>query len=128
MNIALFAGIIIVNFALISYSISIITEQKKKIITNLVLIFLFIGITLDITSTILMIIGSPNIPFTIHGILGYTALTGMLIDTLLISRYKFKNGISKVPRNLHIYTRTAYSWWIIAYIAGGLISAFVIHL
>lgn len=71
-----------------------------------------------------MIIGSHNIPFTIYGMLGYTALTAMLIGTVLIWQFKFRNGSSKVPRRLHFYTRTAYSWWIIAYIAGGLISAF----
>lgn len=75
-----------------------------------------------------MIIGSHNIPFTIYGMLGYTALTAMLIGTVLIWQFKFRNGSSKVPRRLHFYTRTAYSWWIIAYIAGGLISAFVVNL
>ena len=70
-----------------------------------------------------MIIGSGNIPITVHGFLGYTALSVMLIDTVLIWRFWTKNrGVSKVPRGLHIYTRIAYSWWVIAYIAGAIIS------
>jgi hypothetical protein len=70
-----------------------------------------------------MIIGSGNIPITIHGFLGYTALLAMLIDTVLIWRFWTKNGsIVNVTRGLHIYTRIAYSWWVIAYIAGAIIS------
>jgi hypothetical protein len=70
-----------------------------------------------------MIIGSGNIPITIHGFLGYTALIVMLIDTVLIWRFWTKNGsINEVNRGLHIYTRIAYSWWVIAYIAGAIIS------
>ncbi len=87
--------------------------------------FLTIGITLDITATTFMIIGFRNIPFTVHGILGYSALSGMLVDTILTWR-DWKNAKKQQPvsRRLMIYTRLANSWWVIAYIAGGLISAF----
>ncbi|MFN8135716.1 MAG: hypothetical protein U0Z17_11025 [Bacteroidales bacterium] len=50
------AGIVI--FALISYSLSIITEQRTRMVTPFVLRFLTIGIILDITATTFMIIGS----------------------------------------------------------------------
>ena len=66
---AIFAASI-VTLALISYSIAILTEQRKKLVINRVLVFLTLGVVLDISATIMMIIVSENSPFTIHGILG----------------------------------------------------------
>jgi hypothetical protein len=111
------AGIVI--FALLSYSLSIITEQRKKLVTPIVLRFLTIGIILDITATTFMIIGSSNSAFTLHGILGYSSLAAMFIDTILIWRFHLstKPG-TVVPKQLHLYSRYAYSWWVIAFITG----------
>lgn len=67
-----------------------------------------------------MIIGSRRIPITVHGFIGYTALIVMLIDTILIWRFWRRNGDSHVPKSLNMYTRAAYSWWVIAYIAGAI--------
>ena len=118
----LIAGTIIVTLTLISYSIAVITEQRKSLITGRVLFFLTLGVMLDITATTCMIIGSENSPFTVHGILGYSSLTAMLTDAILSWRFYMKNGPeTKVPRGLHLYTRIAYSWWILAYITGSLI-------
>lgn len=123
MNPTLIKAVIVVTFALLFYSIAIVTEQRKSSISKRVLLFLMAGVSCDVTSTALMIIGSGNIPITIHGFFGYTALLAMLIDTVLIWRFWTKNGsINNVPRGLHIYTRLAYSWWVIAYIAGAIIS------
>jgi hypothetical protein len=120
----LMAGTTIVVFALISYSIAILTEQRKQAVTRFVLIFLTIGITLDVTATTCMIIGSENSAFTLHGILGYSSLTGMLIDTFLIWRTKARLGVNaKVPKGLHLYSRFAYIWWICAFITGGMLVA-----
>lgn len=66
MNPLLISGSIIVTLALIAYSLGIIAEQRKKKITYFVLVFITIGITLDITATLFMIVGSPNSPFTLH--------------------------------------------------------------
>jgi len=111
------AGIVI--FALLSYSLSIITEQRKKLVTPFVLRFLTIGIILDITATTFMIIGSSKSAFTLHGILGYSSLAAMFIDTILIWRFHMstKPG-TVVPTRLHLYSRYAYSWWVIAFMTG----------
>jgi uncharacterized repeat protein (TIGR03987 family) len=117
-------GAMIVTLALISYSIAVFNERRKKHVTKFMLSFLTIGLILDITATACMIIGSTNSPFTLHGSLGYSALTLMLIDTILIWRFYKKNGTSiEVPSALHIYTIIAYSWWVIAYITGSLLVA-----
>jgi len=111
------AGIVIV--ALLSYSLSIITEQRKKLVTPFVLKFLTIGIILDITATIFMIIGSTKSAFTLHGILGYSSLAGMLVDTILIWKFH-KSGKPGdiVPAWLHLYSRFAYAWWVVAFFTG----------
>lgn len=123
MNTYLIIGTTIVIFALISYSIGIITEQRKHFITKTVLIFVSMGIVLDMTATTFMIIGSSNGPFTLHGFLGYSSLIGMLIDVVLIWRFHLKNPKQKVSKFLHLYSRYAYAWWVLAFITGGLLVA-----
>ena len=128
MNSILITGTITVTGALIAYSVFIFTKQKQKVLTPFILTMLTTGLFLDITSTILMIIGSQNIPITPHGILGYSALTGMLVDTLFIWRH-WKSGRKTEPisTKLNRYTWIAYSWWVLAYIAGGLLAAFALN-
>lgn len=122
MNSILVAGSIIVTLALVSYSIGVITEQTKKVLTPLVMTFITLGIILDIVATALMIVGSPNSPFTIHGFVGYSALLVMLIDVFLLWRFKLRNHKEeRVSKGLHLYSRYAYSWWVIAYITGALL-------
>ncbi len=124
MNPLLRLGTTIVIFALISYSIAIITEQRKKILRRRILVFLTLGVALDITATILMILGSAKGGFTLHGIIGYSSLLGMFIDAVIIWQLKIKKGAyCPVPDNIHIYSRYAYIWWIIAFITGGLLVA-----
>ncbi len=115
-------GATIVTLALISYSIGVITEQKKHKVVKTVLAFITIGIVLDVTATICMIIGSTNSPFTFHGFLGYSALLVMLIDVVMIWRFYNKNGSDlEVPKKLHRYTLYAYLWWVVAYITGSML-------
>ncbi len=121
MNLFLQIGTKAVVLALISYSVAIITEQKKHKITDGVLWFITIGIILDITATTFMIFGSENSPFTPHGILGYSSLLVMLIDAMLLWRFRHRHGAGQiVKRGLHLYSRWAYLWWILAFITGGL--------
>ncbi len=111
----------VVTLALISYSIAILTEQRKRKVINLVLVFLSLGVMLDIGATTMMIIVSENSPFTLHGILGYSSLTAMIIDAVLLWRFRMKSGSEeKVARPVHLYSRIAYIWWVAAYITGTL--------
>jgi len=111
----------VVSLALISYSIAIITEQRRRKVINRVLIFLTLGVVLDISATTMMIIVSENSPFTLHGMLGYSSLTLMVIDAVLLWRFRMKTSSSElVPKPLHLYSRIAYIWWVAAYITGTL--------
>ena len=111
----------VVTLALISYSIAILTEQRKRRVINIVLIFLSLGVMLDIGATTMMIIVSENSPFTLHGILGYSSLTLMIIDAVLLWRFRIRHGSEeKVARPLHLYSRIAYIWWVAAFVTGSL--------
>jgi hypothetical protein len=122
MNRLLMVGTSIVFFALAFYSIGIFTEQKHKKVLPRVLTFLTMGIIFDIIATAFMIAGSTKGLFTLHGIIGYSSLLGMLIDNILIWKVRFKAGPgSDVPDGIHIYSRYAYLWWVIAFITGGLL-------
>ena len=114
----------VVTVALVFYSVGFSKESRGKRITGRVLLFYTIGVSLDITSTILMIIGSSKGMVTLHGMIGYSSLLGMLADTILLWRYNLRIGPEKeVNRGLHLYSRIAFSWWVIAYITGGLLVA-----
>ncbi|MBK9359173.1 MAG: hypothetical protein IPN08_17645 [Bacteroidales bacterium] len=120
----LIAGVIIVNLALIAYSVAIITEQRKKSVNRFILTFLTAGVFLDITATICMIIGSENSFITFHGMIGYLALIVMFIDGIFLWKtWLVAKAPAPVPAKLHLYSRYAYIWWVVAYITGALIVA-----
>lgn len=122
MNTYLQIGTSIVIFALASYSIGILTEQRIKCITKRVITFVTLGVVLDITATIFMIIGSDKGGLTLHGFIGYSSLLGMLLDVILMWVRIVKHGINKeVTKPLHLYSRYAYIWWVLAFITGGLL-------
>ncbi len=125
MNTQLQIGTTVVVFALVAYSVAIITEQRKKHLTKTVLSFLTLGVSLDIIATTFMILGSAKGAFTFHGVLGYSSLVAMFTDAVLMWRLKHKQGLGvEVPHKLHLYSRYAYLWWVAAFITGGLLVAF----
>src|SRR5664280_3914562 len=124
MKTASMIGSFIVTIAMVFYSLGYTRERRRQLVTSRVLSFYTIGISLDITATIFMIIGSSKGLVTIHGLIGYSSLLGMLIDTILLWRYNIKHGAGQlVNKGLHLYSRISFIWWIIAYITGGLIVA-----
>lgn len=125
MNNLVLTGTIIVFFALLFYTIGIVKEQRSKSVSQYVLIFLSFGLAFDIAATIFMILGSAAKGITLHGLIGYSSLLGMLIDNILLWRLRFKSGINtSVPNSIHLYSRYAYTWWVIAFITGGLLVYF----
>ena len=124
MKTASMIGSFIVTLALVFYSIGFTRERKKHLVTKGVLSFYSIGVSLDITATIFMIVGSTKGLITPHGLIGYSSLLGMLTDTLILWRHYLKKGPGKnISRPVHLFSRFAYIWWIIAYITGGLLVA-----
>lgn len=124
MKTILLVGSIVVTLALISYSIGIISEQRNRRITKFVLTFLSLGLFLDITATVCMIIGSSNSPFTFHGFIGYTGLLAMIIENIVAYRFYNKNGKdTEVTKGVHLYSLFAYLLWVGVYITGSLLVA-----
>ena len=58
------AGTMIVNLALLFYTVGIVIEQRRHQITGRVLLFLTLGVVFDVTATICMIIGSTKSPLS----------------------------------------------------------------
>jgi len=128
LNSILIAGTITVTGALIAYSLFVFTKPKQGTLSRWAITILSIGLFLDISATILMITGSQNIPITPHGIIGYSALAVMLLETIFIWRHWIKKGKTEpVSRRMQNYTWFAYSWWVLAFIIGGLLAAFGIR-
>jgi len=117
----LIAGTTIVHLALICYTIGIFTEQRQRRVTKRVLIFLTAGVVFDVVATGCMIAGSSTGPFTAHGLLGFSSLGAMLLETAFAWRHRSQVGDAEVPTWLHRYSRLAYTWWVVAYITGALL-------
>ena len=92
MKIYAMIGSFVVIFALVFYSIGFVKEQRRKLITSLVLLFYTLGVLFDISATTLMILGSTKGLLTFHGFIGYSVLLLMLIDTIFIWRFWHVNG------------------------------------
>jgi hypothetical protein len=114
-----------VIFALLFYTLGIFSERRTRTVTPFVLGCLSFGVLADLIATALMILGSSKEIFSLHGIIGYSALSGMLIDNVLIWRIRFKHGLGvSMPRWLHIYSHIVYVGWIMAFISGGILAYF----
>ncbi|MBP7865360.1 MAG: hypothetical protein KA419_05365 [Acidobacteria bacterium] len=118
----LIIGTVIVQLALVSYSVAVFAEQRRQRVTRTVLFWLSAGLLFDVAATTCMIVGSRNPWYTPHGLLGYSSLAGMAVDAALIWRARLKYGPgSPVSRGLHFYSRLAYLWWVLAYVTGALL-------
>lgn len=122
MNILSIIGAFIITLAFLSYGIGSISVQRFKVVTPGVLIFISVGVVLDIVAVVFMISGSRNTPFSLHGFLGYSAILTMVIDLFFIWRSYHRNGWdSVISKPLITYSKFAYGWWVIAYITGSLL-------
>lgn len=118
------AAVSTVTLALTLYTVGTIQEQRSRRSTPAVRGWLTGGVAFDVTATAFMIAATGSLNPTLHGILGYSALALMLTDTLLLWRHAARAGGAPVPRGLHVYSRVAYAYWVVAYFTGaGLVMA-----
>jgi len=114
-------GAFLITLALLLYGIGSISIQRLKTISYGVLIFLTLGVIIDLVAVSMMILGASGKVITKHGMLGYTATVTMIINLILVWRAYFKNGLrSEIKKGLVIYSKYAYGWWVITYITGSL--------
>lgn len=121
MNSILLTGTIIVNLALVFYTVGIFIEQRSRRVSSRVVTFLTAGVLFDLVATGCMIAGSSRGPFTAHGLLGFSSLAAMLLETGFAWRHRLRQGDAEVPAWLHRYSRLAYGWWIVAYVTGAIL-------
>lgn len=117
------AGVGIVLLALVCYTLATAAHQRERRVTSFVLRFLTAGLALDIAATVCMVLGSSSSGLTAHGALGFSALFGMLVETVLAWRHRLARGEAPVSDRLALYGRIAYSYWILAFVSGGLLVA-----
>lgn len=122
------AGAGLATIALIVYTIAFIFECRRKKADIAVTLLFSAGFGIDLTATLLMIMGSTKGMLTLHGALGYSALGMMCAQTVLLWVWRLKKGTAPaLPRTLDLLTRAAWGWWLIVYIAGGLLVALRIN-
>ncbi len=114
----LIAGSSLVTVALVLYTISYFKFHRRKSITKQILSFQTIALFFDIAATTLMIIGSENSPFTLHGMLGYSALMVMILDTSFFWRKRKSGSYGWLTK----YSTVAWIWWVAAYVTGSAIA------
>lgn len=118
-------GIFFVHFALIFYTLFIIYESKDKCATTRVILLITFAVLFDITATACMMIGTTRTYFTFHGILGYIGLLLMIIDFILLLKFRIKYGSeTAITEPLNKYSKIAYYWWLVAFITGVIVSIF----
>ncbi len=118
----LLVGTRIVIVALNAYSVAGYLLYKKKLAANIVLFFQSKVLYFDIAATALKILGSTNTPFSVHGFLGYSALVGMVIETILLWRFRMQKGKEyPVSLRFHLYSKLALFWWVTAFVVGALL-------
>lgn len=118
-------GIFFVHFALIFYTLFILFESKRQRADNLVLLLITFAVLFDITATACMMIGTTRTYFTFHGIIGYIGLLLMIIDFILLLKYRIKFGTETlISKPLYLYSKIAYFWWLAAFITGVIVSIF----
>jgi hypothetical protein len=120
MNLYLRLGVAFATVALIFYSFFYWRNRKRGAVTKGGCLLQTTGLEFDVAGTVLMIVGSRNIPLTVHGIIGYTALLAMLVKTALVWRHAL--GSEKRGAGMKSFGTIAYFWWIAAYVAGGVIA------
>ena len=110
-------SIILINVALIFYTISILSEFKRKTLLKWHVIMFCIGLICDVFGTFIMYkLGGNKTSVGIHDILGYSALMLMLINAIgsVIVLKKYENLLNQ------FYKFSAFAWviWVISYALG----------
>jgi len=112
------AAVSTVTMALVLYTIGALKELRTRRSTLGVCGTFSAGVVFDVTATVLMILATQRGGLTVHGVLGYSALAGMTTDTFLMWRHRSRAGTELLGKRLHLYSRLAYVYWVVAYFTG----------
>jgi uncharacterized protein YxeA len=123
MSHVILAGVVMIHIAFILYSIFIYKEHKYKRATKGLLVFITSAVIFDISATVCMMVGVAEKYFTLHGVLGYTALAVMVTDAIFIWKHYNRFG-SEVPfsKVLNRNSKLGYGLWLVAFFTGELLA------
>lgn len=123
MSTIIIAGVIFIHIALVLYTVFIIKEHKYKRATKGVLGFITAAVIFDIIATGCMMIGTVENYFSLHGVLGYSALAVMITDAIFIWKHKLNFG-SEMPfsKALNRNSKLGYSLWLAAFFTGEMVA------
>lgn len=116
---AVIIGFISVTIALICYVIAVWKEQRTQLLSGPVLFFFTAGLVSEAGGIIGMTLAATKPPFTVHGMMGYSAFVAMIV--LVFAAWKLRLGENRdkaVPPWLHHYIRYVFIYWVITYITG----------
>jgi len=117
------AAVTTVTAALAFYTAGTVAEQRARRATGAVRLLLAAGVACDVVATVLMVVATGRFALTVHGVLGYSALAAMLVDTVLLWRHAARAPGAEVPAGLHRYSRIAYAYWVVAFVTGAALVA-----
>lgn len=81
--------------------------------------FIFVGLVLDVAAIICMTSVLSEISFTIHGVIGISALLVMAVDFGWLLYFYKKHGVeTRISKALFWYSSVAHGWWVLAYLIG----------
>ena len=123
MNPILIVGIASITTSLLSYGAGVGTELRRRLVTRGVLLWLGIGVALDLLATVCMISLAKGSIFTPHGFLGFGATAAMIVATGLACRQRQGAVEAPAPGWLRGYTAIAYAAWVTAFVSGILMAA-----
>jgi hypothetical protein len=112
------AAVSTVTTALVLYTIGALKELRARRATLGVCCTFTTGVVFDASATTLLVLATQTGGLTVHGALGYSALAGMSTDTLLSWRHRRRAGAEPLGKGLHLYSRLAYLYWVVAYFTG----------
>ncbi len=115
-------GTISVTTALILFTFATIKLLKNKNLTKCMVGVFIAAVVLDLTALICMTLVASHPPFTIHGIIGYSAFALMLIGVVRIT-LQFSKDASTIPGNLLNYMKYIFIYWVLAYFTGAFMAS-----
>lgn len=105
---------IVINLALIFYSVGVWSERIKGKLKAWHLIFFWAGIICDTWGTGLMFNMAEGLTFDVHGISGMTAILLMLIHAVWATIVLLRNN-EKMINNFHKFSVIVWFIWLIPY-------------
>lgn len=109
-------GALCATVALVLYVVGILMTVISGKVKKRNIVMQAIAVALDATATVCMMIQSQGIvPADAHGWIGYSALTLMLIDLVLIVRHRDSERIGVAMR---VFALAVLAFWIYAYSLG----------